>query len=651
MLPTSNYQFRILGGGHLWLPTHVPQGFHKDDRATWPPNAFLLPHDLEPEEKLAFLRQRLERKEFVEYCTIELLPDKWPEDIREEAAAVLALTRATTCFVDSEAASEGAAKISTVAEALSAQREAAQREVAEAAQADRQQRTDRAREKARDTAERERKRAQALCRFVAPKSLELPLPQPPVIPQALAELRDAIRTRGPETDSIALRANSDDTQKTFKVDKRFRNFKGTELNFLVWAEFSRPIEDKKPGSWLLKLLQIEPGNKFARTSGADFADTWEPSWAAARLLECTEARLNAICRETCGKNARELWDFVRIRHAGVLEMFEYELRLLRHEGYTGEAQGRGLEGVQAEMRRARRFTGRLRSTLAKRLGFLNNARLDRAFYHALGQSLSELEAELLQALAAEGSLDQQLERYHAKLAEKLAQSDAPASLKTRPDQVAYKVRSRRTRCRDLKKLVHSDFAAHAKASWYKRRIDKLDQILDAVPPLEDRTDSSLPRVVGATGGWSASAGSSPHVVDAVPPLGIDSDPSLPRVVGATGGLSASAGSSPPVVDVVSSRRDEANAAHFTPAALERLRWQRDHEFRYARTEWNNLAADLRKMLREREPGPSFGKLPPERRPPADIPKRNAAAKSRKPRKNAGKDFEMQREGKGAKLPA
>jgi len=693
-MPQSNLYLYRYEGNIIYCPHAFPPEFRPDETRTWPHGAFALPMNLAQDELLDALRQHLPRPIFKEYCTTALAPESLTPELRERLE------------LDTFAALETPANAPDGSEQAQAEQAQAR------AQLELDARNATARTKA--AVERERAKLGALQKEIPLKDFELPPPEPPALPASLANLRAAVLARGPQPDSVAVPGSLESTARTFEVDHNFTDFTGKELNFLVWAEQMGPRDAGNSGSWIPHLLQLDRGNEGANLSGAelerrhrklirwlydfyivqlpawlaaveagranrsdsnapvpefqlpdvggDFSPCWEPAWKAATLLRCTESQLSRICKLITGLNARELWDLVRIRHAGVKEMFEYEMRLLRYDGFLLDRRTHAeadLEGVSRSLKRARRYTGRLRSTLARRLGFLNNARLDRGFMQATGKTLSELEAELCLLFSEEGTLEQQLERWHEELARKLASTDLPQVSGDQPHRLSFSKRVRRTPCRNLKNLVQSAFAAATRRAWYKRRVDKLQKMLESPHELSPESDSkpepaqfsdselmyreerefrdriaaddSIKSGSLETNSVSVASERPETEAETVPP-----EATSESVQYATAAEFIQSGSPPKFVQPASAmERIQPDSPEKVPVAarpsytaeeIARLRWRCEEEFRFAARAWTGLQDELVKALAPREPGPLKGYLPP----PGPPKHRPARPKSKTP---------------------
>jgi len=506
------YQYVYSAHETLWLPTHIPEFFDAQNRSTWPPDAFLVPRDGTPAECDAILRAHLTPALYADHCCDRESPE-------------------SRAFLETDEA-EARATSGPPASTEHALQEAASPE--SKAESDAQQAEERASIQRRERLLDELARARASFDALREKLPEPPLqtpppPLPPSTPPELPARRALLLERGPDSKSPALVQNEGDGTRSFLVDERFTGFKGDELNFLIWAEKRIPKLDGRRASWLLILTQTDAQNEFRECCGEelarrhgkivrwlreyyqyqlprwlgalkasrqrlgetppqtpgldlpgteeDFSTRWEPAGRAAQLLECSEAQLSRICRNVLGQNPRELWDSMRIKFAGVAEMYEYELRALRHKGYGGEEEEPGPDGTRKSIKRARRTTGRTRATVAQRLGFLNNARLDRGFWHAQDRTLSEFEAQVCARLAAEGTYPELLAAHRDLEAQHAAASSlSPVGEEVRTP-ASYLERMERTACTNLKNLLRLEFTARARVLRFARKKAKLFRIV------------------------------------------------------------------------------------------------------------------------------------------------------------------------------
>jgi len=162
---------------------------------------------------------------------------------------------------------------------------------------------------------------------------------------------------------------------------------------------------------------------------------WEPSYQMAAMLEIPEMHLNRYCREAAGLSARESWDVARVasQEFEAAVRGEIEARLLgrslleilpptarkaylRARAALAEAVGPAspplvfspafkLALLRSAFRATRRAAGWTRLAHARRYGFLNNQRLERAMVAVFGRSYADFETRLLKALIARAGFD------------------------------------------------------------------------------------------------------------------------------------------------------------------------------------------------------------------------------------------------------
>jgi len=617
------YQYPLNTEELLYLPSHIPEFFDPEIKRSWPADAFVVPRNGPPAEVDEILRKHLNPDLYAHYC----------QDPQSKASLEYIGAGAGGPFPEGDEAQEApgapASRVRAASEALSASTEARPPEGEPSPDPGREREDGAAAARAarRKTLELEREKLNKITAELPEAPLATPPPPLPVaLPASLAPRRALLLERGPDSRSPALPPAAQDGTRSFLVDQRFTGFNGDELNFLIWADQSTPRMESRRASWLLILTQSERDNAFRDCSGAerlrrqkkivnwlreyyvyllpqwlaamaaaklrngetpaaapgfelpsldeDFSTRWEPSGRAALLLECAETQLNRICRNVLGQNAKELWDCVRIRHAGVDALYEYELRALRHKAYAGEEEDPGPDGTRKALKRARRETGRTRAAVAQRLGFLNHARLDRGFWNARSKTLSEFEAEVVVRLAAEGTFPEQAEAQLDAAARELPASTLGALHKEERAPASFKTRIGRTPCTDFKNLLRLDFAARARARWFARRKEKA---LDAAaePPRAEKE------------GPDEAVNLARNAVN--PARGT----SLRSVVCHEGASSFV-------------RRADA----FTEDERRRLRWRFVDELSPAEKSWREFAQQLFDELESRVPGPAYA-LPNE----------------------------------------